>query len=74
MAQVNEWKTIDATRVLEPPRAELCQSACSVMNEQKILCSQQFFPEWLMNKFRAYIHRHMFCPSQDSSVWPWFNE
>ena len=56
MAQVNEWKTIDATRVLEPPRAELCQSACGVMNEQKILCSQQFFPEWLMNKFRAYIH------------------
>ena len=22
-----------------------------------------------MNKFRAYIHRHVFLPSQDSSVW-----
>ena len=68
VAQVNELRTTDVTRVLKAPGTELCQNACGVVNEQKIFCSHQCSPECSMNKFRAYIHIHVFRPSQDSSV------
>ena len=55
--------------MLKAPGADLCQNACGVVNEQKVYCSHQCSPECSMNKFRAYIHRHVFHPSQDSSVW-----
>ena len=55
--------------MLKAPAAELCQNACRVVNQQKIICFHQCSTEFSMNKFRAYIHIHMFRPSQDSSVW-----
>ena len=44
VAQVNELRTTDVTRVLKAPGTELCQNACGVVNEQKIFCSHQCFP------------------------------
>ena len=55
--------------VLEAPGAELYQTAGGVLNKQKIFSSDQCSQEYSLNKFRAYIHRHVFRPSQNSSVW-----
>ena len=49
--------------------AELCQDASAVVKQQKIFCSHQCSPECSMNKVRAYLYRHVFRPSQNSSVW-----
>ena len=54
VARVNEQRTTDITRVLRTLGAEICQSACGVMNEQKF-SSHKRSPECSMNKFRAYI-------------------
>ena len=54
VARVNEQRTTDITRVLRTLGAEICQSACGVMNEQKFI-SHKRSPECSMNKFRAYI-------------------
>ena len=35
----------------------------------RIFSSDQCSQEYSLNKFRAYIHRHVFRPSQNSSVW-----
>ena len=45
--------------MLKAPGVELCQNACGVVNEQKIFCSHQCFPECSMNKFRAYISKRV---------------
>ena len=45
VAQVNELRTTDVTRVLKAPGTELCQNACGVVNEQKLFCSHQCSPE-----------------------------
>ena len=55
--------------MLKALAAELCQNACGVVDKQKIFHSHQCSPECSMNKFRAYIHRHVFRPFRDSSVW-----
>ena len=44
------------------------KNGCGAVNEEKIFCSHQCYPEWPMKIFRAYIHRHVFPPSQDSLV------
>ena len=56
VARVNEQRTTGFTRVLKAPGTELCQSACGVVNEQKIFCSHQCSSEGSVNKFRAYIY------------------
>ena len=69
VARVNEQRKADATRVLKVPGAELCQIVCGVVNEQKIFSSHQSSIDSSMKKLRAYIHRRVFCPSEDSSEW-----
>ena len=69
VARVNEQRKTDATRVLKVPGAELCQIVCGVVNEQKIFSSHQSSIDSSMKKLRAYIHRRVFCPSEDSSEW-----
>ena len=55
VAQVNEQRTTNVTRVLKAPGAELCQNACDVAKKQKIFCSHQYSPVCSMNKFRTYL-------------------
>ena len=55
VARVNDQRTTDVTRVVKALGAELCQSACGMVNEQKIFCSHQCYPACFMKKFRSNI-------------------
>ena len=68
MIWVNQQRVTDVTRVVKAPGAKLYQMACGVVNEQKIFCSHQYSSDISMDKFRRYIHRHVFRPSQDESL------
>ena len=46
--------------MLKAPGAVLCQNACGVVNEQKIICSHQCSPVCSMNKFRAHISIYIY--------------
>ena len=62
VAQVNEYRTTDVTRVLKAPGAELCLNTCGVVNQKKTFCSHQCCPACSMNKFRAYISIYPYYP------------
>ena len=62
VAQVNEYRTTDVTKVLKAPGAELCLNTCGVVNQQKTFCSHQCCVECSMNKFRAYISIFPYYP------------
>ena len=61
----NNWcyQSAQSTRCWALPKCLWCGE------RTKIFCSHQCSPECSMNKFRAYIHIHVFRPSQSSSVW-----
>ena len=69
MARVNELRKTDFMIVLKAPGAERCLNGSGVVIGHKILFSHQCSPECAMKKLRAYIHRLVFRPSQESSMW-----
>ena len=70
VARVNEYRTIDVTRVLKGPGVELCQNACGVVNEQRylicVICSRIVLQsaQWI-NSERIYIFAVAFTTSKD---------